>query len=200
MQVAEGCGFVPLALAVAGSVRVSGVPPVFPGWDELPVMLQNARGSGGADACPERGAGEADACVDGALSVSFARLSKLRKHRFLMLGATAKGSPLPLELLRSLWDYPVSRSLSPARHAMDASVSSSARTTQPILQETEFLEVWQSAPGAFLPGPADVRGMSGDSGLDHLDHGLCKAKVWAGRLLCRRVTPVDLRAKSTPLG
>ena len=97
-QVAKDCAFLPLALAIAGSMPlVMDDPMSEDAWSGLHKNLEDK-------ANMQQSAGAQQDSLGTVLAVSFKGLGKWQRTHFLQLAALAKNVLAPMEMLCHLWD------------------------------------------------------------------------------------------------
>ena len=100
-QVAERCGHLPLALAIAGSMPVvkgKGLTPV--PWEELIKTFENL-------AKMMRARGEQLSSLNTVLEASFDALAERKQEEVLKTAVLAAGAVAPIEMLLNLWEIQV---------------------------------------------------------------------------------------------
>lgn len=117
-QVAEDCGRLPLALAIAGSMpAVKGGMFSARAWDELHARLRRNK------AKMQRMKGEEGSSVRAVLDLSLDALSDGQQERFLSLAVLPHRVTAPADMLAHLWEIEVKWCVRLSAGVLAASVS-----------------------------------------------------------------------------
>lgn len=113
-QVADDCGLLPLALAIAGSMSiVKGQGSDAGAWDQLHKYLENKWNM-------QKAKGEVGSSLDRVLDASFDALGGRKQKEFLRMAVLAKGALAPIDMLLNLWGIEVSMSLPPEGRSFES--------------------------------------------------------------------------------